>query len=405
MKVDVLIVGLGPAGASILSKLSELSENDYSILGIDKRGRVGFPVQCGEFMPSPEEMEILLPDVPKAKEIFTFDERFIGIRTNRISFSSPKGKEITTPFEGYSIHRGKWNEDLVSTAKRMGTEVWTSARAVGKNNNTILVSRNGKYPEPVEAKVIVGADGVRSRIARWSGLAEKRSHDHYVYAKQHVMTNLESSEYDPTDIKMFFGTKYAPGAYAWIIPKDKNTANIGVGIRTPMVRGEITTSKALENFTTIHPYVKGVVKEAKIVSTIGGYVPVGLPLSKTVYRKSRTLLLGDAACQIVSHVGGGIPTSMVAGKVAADSVYNNLTYGTPLINYELEWRKQMIRPFIRSYKLRRLFDKISSGSDDRVQWYLNRLKSSDIEKVVHCRVPWKVTVGYPLIRYLNLLVK
>ncbi len=405
MKVDVLVVGLGPAGASILYKLSTLVGNNYSILGIDKRDQPGFPVQCGEFMPSPEEMEILTPDVPNARDLFTFDRKYISTRTDRISFSSPRGKVISTPFKGYSIHRGKWNEDLISSAKQAGAEVWTSTRALSKNSNTIMVSRNGNPPEPIEARIIVGADGARSRIARWSVLAEKRSIDHFVYAKQHVMTNIESPDYDSSNVQMFFGTKYAPGAYAWIIPKNKNTANIGVGIRKPMVKGEMTTSKALENFITIHPYVSEVVKGTEIISTIGGFVPVGLPLNKTVDEDSRTLLLGDAACQVVSHVGGGIPPSIVAGSLAADSIHNHLTQNESLEVYEFNWRKQMMSMFIRSYKLRQLFDKISSGKDSRVQWYLNRLKSSDVEKVVHCRVPWKVTLGFPFIRYLNLLVK
>ena len=405
MKVDVLVVGLGPAGASLLSNLATLIGSEYSILGIDKRERPGFPVQCGEFMPSPEEMEILTPDVPNTREIFTFDNQHISTRTNKISFTSPTGKVITTSFNGYTIHRGKWNEDLISEAKRMGTEVWTSTRAVSKKYNTIMVSRNGNSPEPIEAKVIVGADGPRSRVARWSGMAEKRTNDHFVYAKQHVITNIQDPDYDPSDVQMFFGEQYAPGAYAWIIPKNNNTANVGVGIRTPMIKGKITTSKALENLITIHPHVSKIMKRAKIISTIGGFVPVGLPLKKTVDDNSQVLLMGDAASQVVSHVGGGIPTSIVVGSIAAKSIERFLTKKEPLSFYEVNWRKQLFSMFLRSYKLRQLFDKLSTGKDSRLQWYLNRLNSSDVEKVVHCRVPWKVTLGFPFIRLLNVIIK
>ena len=110
MKVDVLIVGLGPAGASTLKNLARLVGNDFTILGIDKRERPGFPVQCGEFMPSPDEIEILMADVPNAHEFFTFDQKYISQDTDRISFLSPNGKSIQTLFEGYTIHRtcGIW---------------------------------------------------------------------------------------------------------------------------------------------------------------------------------------------------------------------------------------------------------------------------------------------------------
>ena len=88
MKVDVLVVGLGPAGASTLKNLAEIAGENLSILGIDRRERPGFPVQCGEFMPSPKEMAILTPNVPEAHEFFTFDSKYISTRTNRISFHS-----------------------------------------------------------------------------------------------------------------------------------------------------------------------------------------------------------------------------------------------------------------------------------------------------------------------------
>jgi flavin-dependent dehydrogenase len=204
---------------------------------------------------------------------------------------------------------------------------------------------------------------------------------------------------------MYFGEKYAPGAYAWIIPKNESSANVGVGLRIPMRKEGITVSKSLDNLVSIHPDAGQILKNAKIDSTIGGLVPVGLPVRKTVDENSRTLILGDAASQIVSSVGGGIPTAMVAGNVAAKAINNHFTKNHPLENYELDWRKAMMSMFLRSYKLRILFDKISSGSDSRVQWYLNRLKSSDVDKVVHCRVPAKVTLAFPFIKYLNRIIK
>ncbi len=405
MKVDVLVVGLGPAGATTLKKLAEIADSELSILGVDKRERPGFPVQCGEFMPSPEEMALLTPNVPDARHFFTFDQKYISSRTNRISFHSPLGKIIQTPFEGYTLHRGAWNEDLLKSAGREGAKVWKESRVIRKDNNSVWISREGSSPECIQAQVIVGADGARSRVARGSELAENRNSEHFVYVKQHVMTNIDSQKYDPTDIQMFFGRNYAPGAYAWVIPKNENTANVGVGLRTPMSKGRITVSQTLENFITRHPHVSNLVKNATIESTIGGLVPVGLPFKRTVDERSGTVLVGDSACQVVSSVGGGIPTSMVAGSIAADTIYSYLTGKGTLLDYQVLWKNQMMTMFTRAYKLRRLFDKISSGSDERVQWYLNRLRSSDVNAVVHCRVPLKVTLGFPFIKYINLFIK
>lgn len=404
MDVDVLIVGLGPAGATVLSKLAELVDSKISILGIDRRPRPGFPVQCGEFMPSPKEMAILMPDVPNAREFFTFKEEFISTSTSRISFFSPHGKVIETPFGGYTIHRGEWNAHLVKTAMKHGAEVWTSTCAIGMKNGQILVSQNGKSPVKINPQIIVGADGANSRIAKWTGLAEIRSPHHFVVTKQHVMTDISSESYDSTNVQMFFGEKYAPGAYAWIIPKDDNTANVGVGIRTPMLKGNMTISKALSNLIDVHPVAKKILKSARIKYTIGGLVPVGFPFKNSVDLNTNTLLVGDASCQVVSSVGAGIPTSMVAGTIAAEAIINYYLENGSLNKYQLEWQKQMQKTFKQAYKLRQFFDRISMR-DSKIQWYMNRLGLSDIDKVVHCSVPWKVSLVNPFMRFLDLIVK
>ncbi len=403
MDVDVLIVGLGPAGATVLSKLAQLAESELSILAIDHRSQPGFPVQCGEFMPSPEEMASLMPDVPNALQFFSFDEQFISKHTDRISFFPPKGKVIQTPFQGYTLHRGKWNAHLIEIGKKYGAEVLPSTCVVGMKNGKVTFAQNSGKRTQIAPRIVVGADGVSSRIAKWTGLAEKRPNKHFVIVKQHVMTEL-GTEYDPTDVQMFFGEKYAPGAYAWIIPKNDNTANVGAGIRLPMLKDDMNVSKALSNLIDAHPTASRILKGAHIKQTIAGVVPVGPPYQQTVDSKSQTILVGDAACQVVSSVGGGIPPSMVAGSIAADAIIRSIREKVPLIDYQSQWQLQMLKMFKRAFKLRQFFDKISTDTDSRIQWYMNRLSSSDINNVVHCNVPWKVSLAMPFMRVLNRII-
>lgn len=403
MDVDVLIVGLGPAGATALSKLAHIAGTEISILAIDHRPTPGFPIQCGEFMPSPEEMASLMPSVPNSREFFTFDEQFISTRTDKITFISPQGKMIQTPFQGYTLDRGKWITHLIEEGKREGAEVWTSACAVRMEKSKVTITQMDQNSIHITPKVTVGADGVNSKIAQWNDLHEKRLDKDYVIVKQHLMTNL-TTDFDPTDVQMFFGDRYAPGAYSWIIPKGKETANVGAGVRIPMLKNEMNVSKALSNLVEEHPVASQVLGGARIDQTIAGVVPVGLPFQKTINLKSRTLLAGDAAFQIVSSVGGGIPPSMVAGSIAADTIVDYLDGTCSLAEYQTRWHKQMLKELLQAYKLRQFFDKISSGKDSRIQWYMNRLKSGDISKVVHCAVPWKVSLAFPFVRLLNWII-
>ncbi len=403
MDVDVLIIGLGPAGATVLSRLAQSVGSEISILAIDHRPKPGFPVQCGEFMPSPEEIATLIPDVPNVRSFFTFDKQFISTYTKTISFFSPERKVIKTPFQGYSLHRGNWNSHLIEVGKKHGAEIWTSACAVDMRNKKVTIAQTDVKPVQIKPQVIVGADGVSSRIAQWTGLAEKRPDKHFVIVKQHLMTDIRN-QYDPSDVQMFFGEKYAPGAYAWIIPKNDNSANVGAGVRVSMLKGEMNVSKALSNLINIHPTASQILKDAHIAQTIAGVVPVGPPFQKTVDLKTNTLLVGDAASQVVSSVGGGIPPSMVAGSIAASIIIRFFREKIPLSNYQTEWRLQMLKMFQRAYKLRQFFDKICMDRDSRIQWYMNRLSSNDINKIVHCAVPWKVSLFDPFIRFLNWII-
>lgn len=47
---DVLVVGLGPAGARAAT---EAARAGYSVIALEKKKKVGIPVQCAEFIPMP----------------------------------------------------------------------------------------------------------------------------------------------------------------------------------------------------------------------------------------------------------------------------------------------------------------------------------------------------------------
>ncbi len=405
MYVDVLIIGLGPAGATVFSELTKRVGSEFLILAIDHKSRPGFPVQCGEFIPSPEEMKRLIPKVPEVDKIFTFKEDYVSTHTNRISFFSPEGKIITTPFDGYTINRGDWNADLIKQGVDKGGKVWSSACAINMNGHIVHVSKEGKELIDIHPKIIIGCDGVNSRVASWTGLAEKRSSDNYAIVKQHFMTNIDSENYDSTNIQMYFGEKYAPGAYSWIIPKSETTANVGAGIRLPMLKGKMNVSIALKNVIENHPITSTFLKNATIKHTIAGAVPVGVPFEKTVNEEKQTILIGDAACQVVSSVGGGIPPSMVAGRIAADVISKKLRDNSSLSIYEDLWKKQLLEMLTKSYKVRNFFDQIASGKDSRLQWYMNRLRPSDIDSIVHCNVPWKLNLAIPFLKILDIIIR
>jgi flavin-dependent dehydrogenase len=55
---DVVVVGAGPGGSTTARFAAE---RGLKVLMLDKRREIGYPVQCGEFMPDTNEMKRMFP--------------------------------------------------------------------------------------------------------------------------------------------------------------------------------------------------------------------------------------------------------------------------------------------------------------------------------------------------------
>ena len=64
---DVIIIGGGPAGSTVARYAAE---GGADVLVIDGRDPIGTPLQCGELVPSNDEMRRLCPDVPDMDDLF-----------------------------------------------------------------------------------------------------------------------------------------------------------------------------------------------------------------------------------------------------------------------------------------------------------------------------------------------
>ena len=64
---DVIIIGGGPAGSTVARYAAQ---DGADVLVIDGRDPIGTPLQCGELVPSNDEMRRLCPDVPDMDDLF-----------------------------------------------------------------------------------------------------------------------------------------------------------------------------------------------------------------------------------------------------------------------------------------------------------------------------------------------
>ncbi|HVX41942.1 MAG TPA: FAD-dependent monooxygenase [Gemmatimonadaceae bacterium] len=173
---EVLIVGGGPAGASLAFALARAGVD----VRVVDRARFPRPKPCAEYL-SPEASRILA-----AMEVLDAVEGSGAAALAGIRVRAPNGAVIHGDFaashgyrgfrdRGLSVRRERLDAMLLDAARRAGAHVVERARA------TDLLRANGRVigatlleegaSRDARASIVIGADGLRSVVARRLGLA------------------------------------------------------------------------------------------------------------------------------------------------------------------------------------------------------------------------------------------
>jgi digeranylgeranylglycerophospholipid reductase len=244
----------------------------------------------------------------------------------------------------------------------------TRATDVIKDGKQIVGVKAVKDDEEIEfhAKVVIGADGHWSIIRRRAGL--QRYFRDYVTCAQYVMGGLDLE--DPTINEFYVGENYAPGGYAWVFPKSKSMANVGLGVRLKHTKAPI---EYLKDFCNNDPRFRN----AKITKINGGICPVSGVLDKITM--DGLILIGDAAGMLVPMTGAGIHSGIVsgnmAGKVAAEAVKSGDVSDRKLNEFRTEFDKYWGKRIKESGKVLEMLDKFN---DDDLNTLSDVISNDDI---------------------------
>lgn len=355
-EVDVLVVGSGPAGSTAARFAAQ---SGASVMMIEKRPEVGVPVRCGEFMPSLEEIQLMFPDLTDGESLFDIPKELRCLDTIGIKLIDPKGKVTLLDHTGYTTDRDRFDQYLARLACEDGAELVKSCQ-FRKIENGVAKTSQGD----VKYKVIIGADGPGSRVAQNLGLPRNRN-------PYPAVTAQVKGDFEPY-LHMFFGD-IAPGAYSWIIPKD-GRANIGVGFSPKFASG------ALSDFFDVFAKKNGFEVDCKLE---GKYVPSEGPIAKTV--AGNGMVVGDAAGQVISVNGGGIPLAMIAGRICGTVAGANISSSSPLSDYETQWRHVLEKPLKIAAKNKKLADMFGFRSEGSTCFCMNVLGQRRLGNLIRCK--------------------
>ena len=357
LKTDILVVGSGPAG-SMTARYAAMG--GAKVTFIERRSKVGVPVRCGEFMPDTENVRTMFPKAEEIEELFdTIPSDLRLLETKAIRLVNPKGKTTDLPVTGYTTDRDRFDQYLADLAIKEGAELITDC-AFERIEDGIAKTSEGD----IEYKVIIGADGPGSRVARNLGLKKNRN-------PYPAVTAQAKGDFEPY-VVMYFGG-LAPGAYSWIIPK-KGQANIGVGFAPKFAKSNL--SEYFDTFVNREGF-------DVITRMEGKFVPSEGPIDNTV--SGNGMVVGDAAGHVISVNGGGIPLAMIAGRICGKVAADNVLNGRSLEDYQTEWRNVMLKPLKTAAFNKKLADIFAFHSEWTTRMCMAILGRRRMTNLIQCR--------------------
>jgi len=327
---DVVVVGAGPVGSTAARYAAQ---HGARVLLIEEHAFIGSPVGCTGLLSrrALQECEVEPSD------------NFVLNKVRGAFVHSMDGNCL--PIDGgetkaYVVSRKMFDRTLASMALAAGADLWLRTRAVGLSNegdhSLLSVIKDGT-PITIKAKVIIGADGVRSGIARMAGLGQVKK------ILPGVQIEVPYDATDPDFVELFVGSQ-APGFFAWAVPVNDKIARIGLAVDSRDAdRSPGCVLEYLERLLRDNKHVASRYGGGKLDLVVGG-IPIG-PLGQT-YAQG-VLIAGDAAGQVKPTSGGGIYTgaacAKIAGEVAAAAALENDISARRLEEYDRRWRAKLGR--------------------------------------------------------------
>ena len=301
MKYDVIVVGAGPGGASAGY---HLSRRGLKTMILEKKKLPRHKPCAGGL--TRRALDVLPPDVDEVIEDYP-RTLIVNVENRRVFRRTVDHPVLAT------VRRDKFDFYLVRKATEAGADLREGAAFQslrGEAGNLEVVTSGGTF----KTRIVVGADGVNSRVARALGLR----------VSTRVMTAMEGQiffqEDDPRALEraVQFDLGFMPQGYAWIFPKGDHFS-VGVYSTSRRIRN-------LKPFFMSYLRMKGLPVDRKVKLLRSHLIPSG-PGRKDLLGDERGLLVGDATGFADPLTGEGIFYALRGAEIASQIITNAFSLG------------------------------------------------------------------------------
>jgi len=346
---DVIVVGAGPCGSFTALNLARLGR---SVTVFEEHSQIGVPSHCPGHLSMKGLKQLGLHPLPP--EIV--ENTFYGA-----NFYSPKGNKFSVHFSQpvtCAVDRAMFDKYIAEKAQDAGAIYRLNTRVEALIlKNAFAEGALVKHEETtknMQASVVVDAEGISSRILNEAGLPRPQK---FVKGVEAEVQNVKDAEPDAVDV--YLGKNYAPGFYAWLIPKKDGKAKVGLAARTG------NPKELLQKLMLKHPAASKKLQSARILKATFHPITLGGPTAQAY--SNGFLAVGDAASQVKPTTGGGVIFGMtcaqIAAEVASEALGKNDLSKEFLCNYQNRCREIFGFDMKIMLRMRKTLDALS---DERV---------------------------------------
>ena len=356
---DVVVVGGGPAGATAAWDLARAGR---SVLLLDRAGRIK---PCGGAIP------------PRMIRDFEIPDHLLVARATSARMVSPCDKQVDMPINSGGfvgmVDRAVFDEWLRERAAGAGADRRDGVfLSLGRDQDgTALVQyrpRGGSHdasPEQIRARVVVGADGANSAVARQCVPgAEKMK---FVFAYHEIIRSPADPAFDQSRCDIYYRGALSPDFYSWIFPHG-DTTSVGTG----SARKGFALRKAVGALRDVTGLAG-----AETLRQEGAPIPLK-PLKR--WDNGRDVILaGDAAGVVAPASGEGLYYAMLGGRLAADAAEAVCQTGNPAALATA--RKRFMKEHGRVFTVLGVMQWFWYANDKRREQFVKICRDKDVQQM------------------------
>lgn len=315
---DVLVVGLGPAGAAAATAAAKAGAR---VLAVERRQSLGGVSNCPEFIPIPLGLHARADHIVIQSIVGTRSHHNDGMRADNL-------------LPGCVVNRDAFDRALVDFSRSAGAIVRHNMvfAHLDADHSEATLNQDGQT-RTVHYRALVAADGHASTVARLIGLPPlKKMHTRRYRVALHASQDV---------VDIWLSGRY-PGGYGWLVPAGRD-AMLGVGI------DERVAHEALDD---LHRHLAGSgLVGSEVLGLSAGAVPVGGLRERLSL--GNILFAGDAGGLAHPLTGAGIHPAVVSGEAAglAAAAWSGGHLGA-IPAYEAKIRGQFGEVLARAARLR-----------------------------------------------------